>query len=154
MERQQSLDSDISALCKYFWYSDKNADGKLSSLEFLKMLDVLGMKLSDKEKQTAFTQADGDGDGMLSFKEFADAYLNKEKTTLSTEQLKGLFHKADKDKNGVLSKEECVEALRMLGHSAGEKRVGKIMQYMDRDSNKDISLDEFCEFLDIECECE
>lgn len=148
-ELKKTIDQELAELCKYFWHVDKDYDGKLSPSEFLKMLDILGMKFSHREKLNAFAKADGDGDGEISFKEFANAYLNQGQNKLSGKHLKELFHFADKDKNGVLSKEECKDALQMLGHKAGERRIEKIMNYMDRDANDDISLEEFCEFLDI-----
>ena len=141
-------EDEIVGFCKYFWYSDKDADGKLSPTEFLKMLDVLGMKLNEEEINRAFGIADVDGDGMISFNEFANAYLNTGKTNgLKAEQIKEFFYKFDKDNNGILSKQECLQALQMLGNKMEGQRLEKMMELMDENHDDNITLDEFCAFL-------
>lgn len=152
-ESANMTEFEIIECCKYFWYSDKDSDGKLSPSEFLNMLGVLQIDktLDYKQKICAFESADVDGDGLVSFHEFVNAYLNKrERKYLTNKNIKEFFNKFDKDENGILSRSECIETLKMLGHKFRIDKLDRIIDAMDTDHDQKISLAEFCEFLDIE----
>lgn len=52
----------------------------------------------------------------------------------------------DKDRDGVISKEELEKAIQGLGMSIGDDIAGKMVQLIDADNSSDVSFEEFRRF--------
>lgn len=59
---------------EYFLDFDDDGDGKLSKIEFMKMVENTGVELDFQEMKKAYNAADSDGDGMITFRNFLAAY--------------------------------------------------------------------------------
>lgn len=150
IEKRKLTEAEITECCKYFWLSDKDRDGRLSPTEFSQMLALLNVNITGRELNRAFALADLNADGVISFNEFVKAYLNKEKKSLTIEQMKDTFHKVDKNKNGTLSKDEFFVALKALGNQTDSKKQERLLTRVDMNANGRVTFSEFCSFLDIE----
>ena len=92
-------DRELTEYCRHFWSYDANCDGKLSIVEFGRMIEGLGMSLKRSGIERAFSIADTNGDGVISFSEFVAAYLNAEKRVLSSKHIKRMFRRHDCKEN-------------------------------------------------------
>lgn len=64
--------TELAELRQSFDSVDSNSDGWIVGDEFRKLLQELDGDLSEDECLLAFELTDGDGDGSISFEEFAD----------------------------------------------------------------------------------
>ena len=81
--------------------------------------------------------------GSITFNEFANTYLNKQtnaKSGYSQECLKEVFKKVDKDNDGSLTKQECIQAMKMLRKNLDERGLTRVMQLMDKNNDGGISF--------------
>ena len=70
MQRSMSNDDDLK---KRFEMFDKDGDGRITADEVRAILKQLGDELCDDEVDDVIREADTDGDGTISFEEFAAA---------------------------------------------------------------------------------
>ncbi|KXS17996.1 mitochondrial carrier [Gonapodya prolifera JEL478] len=89
---------------------------------------------------------DTSGDGKISYEEFEEFVLRKEK------HLFRIFQEVDANKNGELSKDEVHTALRKSGLNVTKEDVEKFFKVLDRDSNGGLDFYELRDafFLDAE----
>mmetsp|Transcript_13489 Transcript_13489/g.22220 ORF Transcript_13489/g.22220 Transcript_13489/m.22220 type:complete len:153 (+) Transcript_13489:62-520(+) len=69
--KTEDADSE-QALKEAFRVFDKDVDGHISKTELHLVMTNLGEKLSEEEADELVSQADGDGDRLLNYKEFKD----------------------------------------------------------------------------------
>ena len=58
--KHQMTEKEIVEICKYFWTSDKDGDGKLDKQEFRTMIKKLNIPMSREDVDHAFYTADVD----------------------------------------------------------------------------------------------
>ena len=141
--------------CKYFWKSDKDEDGRLNHSEFGNMLQLLGMNLDVRSVYRAFRIVDVDDNNLISFGEFASVYMNEIKPdSLTPEKIKGVFYLCDKTHKGHLTQKEFQTCMTILGNVVNEEQASKLMERAagGRDTKGRLSMEEYCQFLGLECE--
>lgn len=94
---------------KIFEAVDKNRDGSLTAEELREAFRRMGLT-HDENFEEIWNALDVDGDGTLSFTEFAAAMLFLCKDILE-ERLYAMFYEYDTDHNGLLDREEAKEFL-------------------------------------------
>jgi Ca2+-binding EF-hand superfamily protein len=119
-----------------FGKSDQNADGKVSKEEFMNSIPKERMEMFFKMK-------DKDSNGELSKEEFT--------TRPEWGQEKGRFHpdfnpkehfkKVDSNADGKVSKDEFIQG---APEKAPQDKVEKFFNFKDKDSNGELSEEEFC----------
>ncbi|KAK2652441.1 hypothetical protein Ddye_012297 [Dipteronia dyeriana] len=67
----------------------------------------------------------------------------------STEEVRKVFNKFDKNGDGKISVDELKDILRALGTKPSAEEVKRIMQEIDKDGDGYIDLDEFTEFHSV-----
>ena len=145
-----SSEQELQMYRKYFLAQDKSGDGKLNRQEFKQMLKSMGLNFNDREITKAFNAVDRDNGGQITFNEFARQYLKKDKqNSYSHDRVKEVYRKVDRDKDGSLTKEECLEAMKMLGKHLDDRGLTRIMELMDTSNDGGISLSEFCKFCEL-----
>ena len=149
-------DKELAEYRKYFWAQDTSGDGRLNRGEFKQMMLSMGVSLNDHEINVAFSAADKDGSGTISFHEFAQTYLKKPgnasgsaKPKYSTKRLEEVFRLVDRDKDGSLTHNECFQAMKMLGKHMSQSGITRIMQLMDKNHDGGVSFAEFCRFMEL-----
>ncbi|XP_064597174.1 neo-calmodulin-like isoform X2 [Liolophura sinensis] len=65
-------------------------------------------------------------------------------------EVKDLFHRFDKDRNGVWSKEELGIAMNKLGFTASPTQVAELFKQLDKNKSGKIEYKEFKYFMDKE----
>eukprot|EP00487_Bulimina_marginata_P004278 TRINITY_DN20348_c0_g1_i1.p1 TRINITY_DN20348_c0_g1~~TRINITY_DN20348_c0_g1_i1.p1 ORF type:complete len:152 (-),score=22.82 TRINITY_DN20348_c0_g1_i1:17-472(-) len=83
---------------------DSDGNGFLDINELEKLLDGLNADLSQNPIQDLMSELDTNGDGQLSFKEFAAWYIKSEERILG--EMNYLFNKIDTDEDKVLNVSE------------------------------------------------
>ena len=68
----RSMECDDSELCNAFKIFDADGDGYISLVELRDTLMIVGEKVLDCDINRMFNEADLDGDGLLSYEEFAE----------------------------------------------------------------------------------
>lgn len=69
---QDVTPDELAGLRQSFDSCDKDADGWITTREFLALLQSLDGDLSEDECLLAFEMTDGNGDGLISFEEFME----------------------------------------------------------------------------------
>lgn len=142
-------DNELKECFRCFWKSDNDSDGKLSAYEFSKMLERLGMKLTNRDLHKAFAAVDTDADGRITFNDFLCAYLSKTILQVFTPgSMKEKYCSVSATTGGyVLTGIECLKLLSQLGNELDERKLGKVLRLMKVDSQGFVTLTNFYQFL-------
>lgn len=136
---------------------DTDHSGKINASEFKEMVYELGYHLSDVEFSLAIKILDTDGDGEISYPEFASWWQSEErfrKLQLTPERQAALiacsdfFQAFDEDGNGVLDKDEfakCHASLVACGIT--NDTSDHCMATIDSDSDGTVSFNEYISWL-------
>lgn len=140
----------MQAYFKCFWNSDKDFDGKLSLAEFSKLIENLGLKLNKRELEKAFTVADTNTDGCISFNEYLTAYFNK--TILQVLPLEQIMTRLGGNVNSnidqfFLGKNECFDLMRQLGNYLDDDNLDRFISGVDHKYENVVRLRKFYHYL-------
>ncbi len=152
-------------LIKCFRSADRDGSHTVSKRELFKALEAVGITaFSSSEGLALFQEADVDGDGQLSFDEFARIARKLKPLLTSTgavaathvseanvaqlskktrAQLRKAFSNFDTDNSGWISLAELNGALRQCGMFVPETQLRKMFDEADLDKSGGIDLDEF-----------
>ncbi|XP_063430894.1 uncharacterized protein LOC134712857 [Mytilus trossulus] len=109
---------------------DKEGNGFISGAELRHIMTAIGEKLTDLEVDDMLHEADLDGDGMINYQEFKEAF--------------NLF---DKDGDGTISCTELGTVMRSLGCNPTEGELKDMIKEVDADGNGCIDFPEFLEMM-------
>ena len=126
---------------------DTDGTGDFDAAEFQRVLNHIGVEVSDKAAMTAMAALDKDGDGTLETKELAQAVeeFQRQRRVWAAKVLGGIgdyvkktklsvqrvFSRVDLDGSGNLDVLELQEALLKLGQSLSELEVEEMMHELD-----------------------
>ena len=88
IERDATDPSDISECFALF---DVDGDGKLNGVEIAELMDKLGPELDAAQRTKVFSDADKDGDKLITLDEFMEAYKASGQTLIESVGFKGTF---------------------------------------------------------------
>jgi myo-inositol 2-dehydrogenase/D-chiro-inositol 1-dehydrogenase len=88
IERDATDPSDISECFALF---DVDGDGKLNDVEIAELMDKLGPELDAAQRTKVFSDADKDGDKLITLDEFMEAYKASGQTLIESVSFKGTF---------------------------------------------------------------
>ena len=60
-----------------------------------------------------------------------------------------MFRQVDKDRDGSLTRDETIAALKMLRRNMTDEGLTRVMQIMDKNGDGGVSFQEFCRFLEM-----
>jgi len=118
---------------KMFDKADRDGDGKLTEMEWHRVLNNSGCQTSMEEVQEFFDKMDRDFDGRLSFGEFMGEETPLEK----------VFKNMDKDGDGWITKDEYLQLCKHLTPKQVEEGFAKF----DTSGDNRLDYEEFCQMI-------
>ncbi|GJQ82102.1 hypothetical protein Trydic_g15889 [Trypoxylus dichotomus] len=112
------------------------------------ILDMLGTQLAGDELQTVISEIDEDGNGEVSFEEFAKLaarfLVEEEEDTEAIQlELKGAFRLYDREGNGFITTEVLREILRELDDNLSDDDLDNMIDEIDADGSGTVDWEEF-----------
>ncbi|KAI3702985.1 hypothetical protein L6452_28739 [Arctium lappa] len=135
---------ELEGLEAMFRNMDTDENKVISREELESSLTRLGSNLGPDEVQLISEAADADGDGCIDYNEFITAMMNFQRLH-KKEHLVKAFQHFDKDKNGIISKEELKLALEE--YKLGKETIEDIVSEVDTNKDGVISFEEFCAMI-------
>jgi Ca2+-binding EF-hand superfamily protein len=144
--------NNIPCVKQAFRQFDADGDGAISIME---LKNGMGGGFSSGEISSVFCLADVDGDGQVSFAEFASLIIPSasekigklKKNFNSSKAIEDAFNKFDVNRDGKISVDELRNGLNNSGLRFSPAEVDTIFAIADIDGDGEISLDEFKELL-------
>lgn len=144
----QGLTEYITENKEIFLEFDRDGDGFITSDDLKAALLSMGKKMTDAEVRQLLNEADLDGDGKVSFKEFLRMNTSAKMRKIHEDsELMEAFDYYDANKDGRVSVSELQSALGRLGMPVSEEEARKMIQTADRDGDEQVSFEEFAELM-------
>ena len=138
-------ENDINDLYKLFEIFDIDNDGQISFEEFHHvLLNIKNGGIKTDEIRDIFDSIDTDKNGKIDYTEFITSCLEK-KNLLNQERLEEAFSIFDKDNNGLITKDEFMDVLKLKNDE--NKEIEEIFKNVDKNGDGVIDIKEFNEFM-------
>lgn len=115
-------------LREIFMIYDSNADGFLSSNEFIIAIQAFGLNPSQSEISKYKKQIGRDENGNITFKDFSNFMHDKMSLFESPEDIIDAFRTFDMEGNGLISVEELRHVLMNLGEKLNEQEIDELIK--------------------------
>ncbi|KAF2901009.1 hypothetical protein ILUMI_05176 [Ignelater luminosus] len=143
LEREQ-----IQMLRSTFDAFDVDQKGYIETDMIGTILDMLGTQLVGDELQSIINEIDEDGNGEISFDEFANLVakflVEEEEDTAAIQlELKGAFRFYDKEGNGFITTDVLREILKELDDKLSDDELDNMIDEIDTDGSGTVDWDEF-----------
>jgi Ca2+-binding EF-hand superfamily protein len=102
---------------------------------------------NDEEIRKKFLEIDVDRNNKIDFTEFLAANMSKS-IYKNKEKLRVAFDLFDTDKNGIISKEDIINILKMENLYDAKKLVSDLIEPNDINHDGKIDFEEFCKLMD------
>ncbi|XP_013393907.1 calmodulin isoform X1 [Lingula anatina] len=125
-----------------FTVLDKNSDGKVSVCDIRTTMHKLGHDVSNEDCQDFIKKVSCNGNASFNEKDFLawmETYREKDSETVLFDSFKAF----DKDKNGLISRQELQEGLELMGVHLTEDMLDGMFSVADRNRDGGISFEEF-----------
>jgi len=129
-------------------FDDDNSDS-LEVKELMPLMNSLGINLDDAQVEQLMAELDFNGDGSVSFGEFADRMLEEDEEEDPKEVAGEIFEMLDKDKSGSLTVDELKEAFEDMHTGLEESEILAIVSKLDDDNTGEIEREEFVTALAV-----
>uniref|UniRef100_A0A6T6WP78 EF-hand domain-containing protein n=1 Tax=Hemiselmis tepida TaxID=464990 RepID=A0A6T6WP78_9CRYP len=147
-ETDPKVVEDLESLFNAF---DDDHSGELDEQEVAQLVAQLGSKLSDEENRNLFRIMDADGGGTVDFREFATVILHQKAANSGRIDYSALAEKMfnifDKTGDGVVSEQEVLDQMQMMGKNWDSASVAFFLQQVDRDGSGEIEKEEFVAYI-------
>ncbi|XP_063683343.1 neo-calmodulin-like [Bolinopsis microptera] len=140
--------AELKELREVFTRFDLDGNGTICSSEFEKCMEKLGQALSPEECKEMINDADKDGDGLISYLEFALMVKEAEERHEmmgDEESLKEAFKMFDENGDGHIDKEELKQVLATVNpdQTLSDKELEDMFKLADLNGDGKITFDEF-----------
>jgi len=139
----------VAAIKEVFDLFDIDKSGNIDLKELVQVFETLGQPMTELEARELIAELDKDGDGELSFEEFA-AYFQE---TLDMENedpeetIRNMFSIFDRNADGDISTGEFAAILQKLGSSLTVDDIEAVIDEVDLDGDGQVSLEEFAKLI-------
>ncbi|XP_054269129.1 uncharacterized protein LOC128990658 [Macrosteles quadrilineatus] len=135
--------NEMSVYKRLFNKMDSNKDGNLTKEDLKQGLkDFVNYSASEEELEETMKTLDSDKNGTIDFEEFI-GYIAWSRQMRVEESIKYAFGTFDRNKDGLINKDELREALVSLGVMPNEVLLNNIMLVSDVDSDGNITMSQF-----------
>ena len=107
---------------------DGQKKGYLDKDDVKKIFKTYGIRVTEEDLDSAFREADADGDKKIEAMEFITLMTDKMKTTSTIDALKEAFAVFDPQESGLINLRELREALLNIGEPVTNKEVMELEQ--------------------------
>ncbi|XP_066261125.1 troponin C, isoallergen Bla g 6.0101-like isoform X2 [Euwallacea similis] len=149
MVNMDDLDKEqLSMLKSTFDAFDVDKKGFISTDMIGTIMDMLGTQLLNDELEGIIEEIDEDGNGEVSFEEFANLAARflieeEEDTDAIQTELKGAFRMYDREGNGFITIEVLREILQELDEKLTDDDLDSMIDEIDTDGSGTVDWDEF-----------
>ena len=146
--------AELKEMRDVFTRFDLDGNGTICSSEFEKCMEKLGQAVSPEECKEMIGQADKDGDGLISYLEFALMVREAEEKheMMNDEQaLKEAFTMFDKNGDGHINREELRQVLTSMNsdHEQSDKELEDMFKLADMNGDGRITFEEFQALINV-----
>uniref|UniRef100_A0A1I7RZQ8 Calmodulin n=1 Tax=Bursaphelenchus xylophilus TaxID=6326 RepID=A0A1I7RZQ8_BURXY len=131
---------------KAFQFFDANHDGYITAQELELAMNKCGVYPSKLELRFVMSEGDRDGNGVITFDEFAALMENQDRRLkYDNQQLWEQFRMFDKDNDGFIERGEMTQIVKelALGRYFPTNVIDKLFREADVDGDGKISFEEF-----------
>jgi calcium-dependent protein kinase len=142
--RQLGEGAELEMNASTFAALDANKDGQVSVEELKQGLRLSGLQVANESDVQAMVEAvDENGNGMIDYTEFLAATLDS-RFYLQEDVLRRSFSVFDLDGDGVISKQELLQVLKVGSWCANlNAEIGEILSEVDSNGDGSIDFDEY-----------
>ncbi|KAL3267698.1 hypothetical protein HHI36_006830 [Cryptolaemus montrouzieri] len=138
----------LKMLKEIFNAFDLEKSGNIGVEMIGQILDMLGQQLSQEDLQAIVAEIDADGNGVMSFDEFAQLAARflieeEEDTEAILRELKDAFRLYDKEGLGYISVDLLREILKELDDKITPKDLDQMIEEIDTDGSGTVDWEEF-----------
>ena len=126
---------------------DKDNNGLINLKELGTAMRAFGFELNDIELQDLMREYDRDGNDCLDLTEFIDLMIKKKEEQKIELDLFETFRLLDINEDGYLSKKYLQLLFENIALDIDEDMLDELIQYVDKDNDKKINLEEFINFM-------
>ncbi|KAL4086948.1 hypothetical protein PRIC1_014006 [Phytophthora ramorum] len=145
--RQTTTSKAVDEVLAAFNKHDRDSSGELDYAEFRRLMHESGVK-DDKEIDALIDEIDADGNGSITFDEFARVYDRRIKRYSTVDgEVSAAFSKYDRDGSGELDYTEFRRKMHDFGVKDNEV-IDALIDEIDEDGSGSISFEEFSRVYD------
>eukprot|EP00918_Siedleckia_nematoides_P087827 GHVU01193067.1.p1 GENE.GHVU01193067.1~~GHVU01193067.1.p1 ORF type:complete len:152 (-),score=31.94 GHVU01193067.1:399-854(-) len=140
---------ELTMVRELFDELDVDGNGTLEHQDIMKVMDKMGVKVSEAEAKAIIAKADKDNSGSVCFDEFVTS-LCEEARRVRVSRLRRAFQQIDEDGNGQISSDELKKLVREYGGAPDitDAQIQEFMKAVDTDGSGSISFEEFINIWD------
>lgn len=161
MSTRRISGKDLHECRQYFWGQDQDKNGQLSWVEFTRMCHAIGLRLNEREMNRAFSKADSNKNGSITFAEFCQTFFVQEDctnmygdterlTALSKERLSAIhnfFYDKTQHHYGKIAQITFIRMIKTYGIELSNQELNKAFELADDDKDGLLSHNEFVTHL-------
>ncbi|KAJ3301716.1 hypothetical protein HDV03_000482 [Kappamyces sp. JEL0829] len=140
-------EQELADFKRAFACFDRDKDGTITTTELGTVLRSLGQNPTEAELQELIIQLDQDKNGTVEFEELLAVITNNLVEVDEMQELKEIFAIMDKDKNGLIGYADLKAVVLNSGLEIPEAEVEKMIDEADRDGDKQLAFEDFCEII-------
>ncbi|KAF0314491.1 Calmodulin [Amphibalanus amphitrite] len=148
----------VASLRRQFDLLDTDEDGHISPVHLTNVLRSIDLHITDTEMDEVMAKTDVDGDGIITFEDFVEAFRTSRREELAKADherqanLRQTFQIFDRRNFGTISPKDIWNVMRSLGKNIPLEDIEDIVAEIDQDGDSRISYSEFvqCVFADDE----
>eukprot|EP00903_Cladosiphon_okamuranus_P015076 g13945.t1 len=138
---------DLEDLKEAFSNFDRDDSGTIDSAELATVLRSLGYTPTNEQLTKLMNKVDLDGSGDISFEEFVMMMRLGDMETDYEKEISGAFEFFDKNKDGMVDRQELAEIMRGLGDKLSDSEIDLLINAADKNNDGTISMQEFVTFM-------
>ena len=137
----------LEDLKEAFRVIDKDNNGLINLKEFGTAMRAFGFELNDIELQDLMKEYDKDGNTSLDISEFIDLMKKKKEEQKEDQDYFETFQLLDINDDGYLSRKNLKLLFENIALDIDDDMLDGFFQYVDKDNDKKINLEEFMNFM-------